>query len=84
MPEETPIEPDDVLGIDTGVKNIAVDNTGTTFSNEKVEAVRKRVHKHRASLQSKATIRAVELGILPTPQFHYIQGKTCWCFGCLD
>jgi len=55
MPEETPLEPDDVLGIDLGVKNIAVDNTGTTFSNEKVEAVRKRVHKHRASLQSKGT-----------------------------
>jgi len=55
MPEETPLEPDDVLGIDLGVKNIAVDNTGTTFSNDKVEAVRKRVHKHRADLQSKGT-----------------------------
>lgn len=55
MPEETPLKPDDVLGVDLGVKNIAVDNTGTTFSNEKVEAVRKRVHKHRASLQSKGT-----------------------------
>jgi IS605 OrfB family transposase len=41
--------------VDLGVKNIAVDNTGTTFSNEKVEAVRKRVYKHRASLQSKGT-----------------------------
>ena len=38
MPEDTPLEPDDVLGVDLGVKNIAVDNTGTTFSNEeKVE-----------------------------------------------
>ena len=55
MPEETPLEPDDVLGVDLGVKNIAVDNTGTTFSNDKVEVVRKRVHKHRASLQSKGT-----------------------------
>ena len=55
MPEDTPLEPDDVLGVDLGVKNIAVDNTGTTFSNEKVEAVRRRVHKHRAALQSKRT-----------------------------
>lgn len=55
MPEGTPLEPDDVLGVDLGVKNIAVDNTGTTFSNEKVEAVRKRVHKHRTSLQNKGT-----------------------------
>jgi IS605 OrfB family transposase len=55
MPEGTPIEPGDVLGVDLGVKNIAVDNTGTVFSNEKVESVRKRIHKHRASLQSKGT-----------------------------
>ena len=55
MPENTPLEPDDVLGVDLGVKNIAVDNNGTGFSNEKVETVRKRVHKHRASLQNKGT-----------------------------
>ena len=55
MPEGTPLEPDDVLGVDLGVVNIAVDNTGTVFSNENVEAVRKRAHKHRASLQSKRT-----------------------------
>ena len=36
MPEDTPLEPDDVFGVDLGVKNIAVDNTGIVFSNEKV------------------------------------------------
>lgn len=55
MPEDTPLEPDDVLGIDLGVKNIAVDNTGTTFSNEKVEQVRRKLHKLRGDLQSKGT-----------------------------
>ncbi len=55
MPEGTPIEPDDVLGVDLGVKNIVADSTGTVFSNEKVDAVRKRVLKHRAALQSKGT-----------------------------
>ncbi len=58
MPEDTPLEPDDVLGVDLGVKNIAVDNTGTTFSNEKVEQVRRRIHKHRADLQRKGTKNA--------------------------
>ena len=58
MPEDTPLEPDDVLGVDLGVKNIAVDNTGTTFSNEKVEQVRRKLHKHRGDLQSKGTKNA--------------------------
>jgi predicted transposase len=38
MPEDTPLTPDDCLGDDLGVKNIAVDSSGETFSNEKVEA----------------------------------------------
>jgi putative transposase len=55
MPEDTPLKPDDVLGVDLGQKNIAVDNTGTVFSNEKVEQVRQRLHKLRGNLQSKGT-----------------------------
>jgi putative transposase len=55
MPEDTPLEPDDVLGVDLGVKNIAVDNTGTTFSNEKVEQVRVKLHKLRGDLQRRNT-----------------------------
>ena len=58
MPEDTPLEPDNVLGVDLGVKNIAVDNTGKVFSNEKVETVRRRIHKHRADLQRKGTKNA--------------------------
>lgn len=55
MPEDTPIEPDDVLGVDLGVVNLAVDNTGEVFSNEKVETARVRIHKHRGKLQRKKT-----------------------------
>jgi putative transposase len=55
MPEDTPIEPEDVLGIDLGVINICVDSTGETFSNQKVELNRVRIHKHRAKLQRKNT-----------------------------
>lgn len=58
MPEDTPLEPDDVLGVDLGVKNIAVDSDGKVFSNEKVEQVRVKLHKQRAELQSKSTKRA--------------------------
>lgn len=55
MPEDTHLEPDDVLGVDLGVKNIAVDSDGKVFSNEKVEQVRQRKHKQRQRLQSKGT-----------------------------
>ena len=58
MPENTPLEPDDVIGVDLGVKNIIVDNTGTIFSNEKVEQVRVKLHKFRSDLQSKGTKHA--------------------------
>ena len=55
MPEETPIQTNEVLGIDLGVKNIAVDSTETIFLNEKVENVRKKLLKLRSDLQSKNT-----------------------------
>jgi IS605 OrfB family transposase len=58
MPESTPIEPDDVLGVDLGVKNIAVDSDGKVFSNDKVEQARRKLHKHRSDLQSKGTKNA--------------------------
>jgi len=55
MPEDTPISPDDCLGVDLGVKNIAVDNTGKSFSNDKVEACRVKTLKLRSNLQSVKT-----------------------------
>jgi IS605 OrfB family transposase len=50
MPEGTPIKPTDVLGVDFGIVNIAMDSTGETFSGEKVEDVRRRYGRRRASL----------------------------------
>lgn len=58
MPEDTPLEPDDVLGVDLGVKNIAVDSDNKVFSNEKVEQVRQKLHKLRGDLQSKGNKHA--------------------------
>jgi IS605 OrfB family transposase len=51
MPEDTPISPDDCLGVDLGFKNIAVDSNGETFSNDKVETCRIKTSKLRSELQ---------------------------------
>ena len=55
MPEDTPITPDDCLGVDLGVKKIAVDSSGKVFDNAKVEKYRMRLLKLRSDLQSKKT-----------------------------
>lgn len=55
MPEGDPVEANDILGVDLGVVNIATDNTGEVFSNEKVEKARVRIHRHRGNLQKKNT-----------------------------
>lgn len=55
MPEDTPLNPDDCLGIDLGVKNIAVDSSNEAFSNDKVEACRIKTLKLRSSLQKVKT-----------------------------
>lgn len=55
MPEGTLLSPDDCLGIDLGVKNIAVDSSGETFSNGKVEACRVKTLKLRSELQKVKT-----------------------------
>lgn len=55
MPENTPISPDDCLGVDLGVKNITVDSSGEVFSNAKVEQVRVKTLKLKSDLQSKKT-----------------------------
>jgi putative transposase len=47
--------PTDVLGVDLGVVNIAVDNHGTTYSGKDIEAVRQRQHTRRRILQKKGT-----------------------------
>lgn len=55
MPEDTQLNPDDCLGIDLGVKKIAVDNDNQVFDNTKVEEARVRLLKLRSNLQKVKT-----------------------------
>ncbi len=55
MPEATPIEPKDVIGVDLGIVNIATDSNGATFSGAKTEEIRQRYHRHRRGLNRKGT-----------------------------
>lgn len=55
VPEPTPSEPDDYLGIDLGIVNLAADSDGTLYSGAAVEHHR-RVYQHRRrNLQRKGT-----------------------------
>lgn len=55
VPEPPPYQPDEFLGIDLGIVNIATDSEGESFSGSKVNGLRKRHAKLRARLQSKRT-----------------------------
>ncbi len=50
-PEASPIDATAVLGIDLGVKNIAVDSTGEEFSGDGIEKTRKRIDNIKADMQ---------------------------------
>lgn len=54
-PEAEPIQPQDVLGVDLGIVNIATDSDGNVYSGNPVEHVRQRYAKLRAGLQSAGT-----------------------------
>jgi IS605 OrfB family transposase len=55
MPEEAPIEPADVLGVDLGIVDIATDSTGEAFSGKKTEEVRRRYRRRRRILNRVGT-----------------------------
>mgnify|MGYP001324213488 FL=1 len=55
VPEPPKIEPDSVIGVDLGIKNIAVDSTGEEFSGDKIDAVRTKMDTLKADLQSCGT-----------------------------
>ena len=55
MPEDTPINPENIIGVDLGVNKIAVSSDGQVFASEKVEKVRLRYLKQRSGLQRKKT-----------------------------
>ena len=54
-PEETPITPVDILGVDLGIVNIATDSTGEIFTGCKVEQIRQQYSKRRAGLNRTGT-----------------------------
>jgi putative transposase len=54
-PEPQKVEPKDVLGVDLGIKNIAVDSTGQEFSGTKTDEVRIKIDNLKADLQSCGT-----------------------------
>jgi putative transposase len=56
--ERDPLDVDDVLGIDLGVTNIAVDSDGTIHSGTTVKSVRYRHRRLRNKLQRKGTLSA--------------------------
>ncbi len=55
VPEPTPQEIDDVLGVDFGIVNLATDSDGQPFTGEQIETTRKRYANRRASLQKVGT-----------------------------
>jgi putative transposase len=54
-PEESPYDPVGVLGVDLGIKNLAVDSDGEVHSGAKIAQVRDRLDSLKARLQSKGT-----------------------------
>jgi IS605 OrfB family transposase len=60
-PELPPNSPDEFIGVDLGIKNLAFDSDGIQYSGNKVNALRKRHAKLRAKLQSKGTKSAKRL-----------------------
>lgn len=55
LPDGAPIEPDDFLGVDMGIANIATDSDGRTYSGAAIERVRRRHFRNRRRLQRKQT-----------------------------
>lgn len=55
IPAESAYDAEGVIGIDLGVKNIAVTSQGDVFSGEHIEKKRKQYHSHRQRLQKRGT-----------------------------
>ena len=55
IPSQEKYDAKGVIGIDLGVKNIAVTSQGDVFSGEHIEKKRKQYHSHRQRLQKRGT-----------------------------
>lgn len=61
LPEPSQGTPEGFLGVDLGIKNIAVDSDGESFSGGKINSLRRRHARLRQRLQSKGTKSAKRL-----------------------
>jgi IS605 OrfB family transposase len=61
VPEGSPIETTDVLGVDLGMVNLATDSDGSAHSGEQVEKVRQRQARNRQRLQRRGSKGAKKL-----------------------
>jgi IS605 OrfB family transposase len=55
LPDTTPVEVGEFLGVDLGIAQLATDSDGNNYSGEAVEKIRRRHHRNRQSLQRKGT-----------------------------
>lgn len=55
LPDPPLIDPIDIIGVDMGIVNIAVDSTGKYYSGDKIKEVREKNADLRSRLQSKGT-----------------------------
>jgi len=55
VPEEPQIQPEEIIGVDLGIVNIATTSTGETFSGKKCTETRKKYTRFRGILQSVGT-----------------------------
>ena len=55
VPDGTPIQTTDFLGVDLGIVSLATDSDGTTYTGAAVENVRRRHQRNRKSLQKTGT-----------------------------
>ncbi len=55
VPDGSPIDPEGWLGVDLGIRNLAVDSDGEAHSGERTLALRSRIAKLRSGLQSVGT-----------------------------
>jgi IS605 OrfB family transposase len=55
LPDGTPIEPSDWIGVDLGAANLATTSDGANFSGSTVDAIRESMTKRRRALQVKSS-----------------------------
>jgi putative transposase len=60
-PEEAPLDPEGVIGLDLGIVNVATDSDGNQYSGAAILGLRRRHRRTRTRLQSKGTKSAKRL-----------------------